>query len=272
MPSRMSRYHGNTRASSSRCERNEELYKNLYQTSNYSNISAVATLEKTNEIEIEKIRKMIRDRETYKKQKEIATIYPKEEKKEIKSLVVPDLEERNYDIRDVLTKAKEERKSENESYKKNQYDYLLNSKNHNRKKEIQNEETVSSELKEIINTITSNADLNKLSNSELSLDLLNDLKSNTIHNGEIENDAIRKIIEEEKRREEKLEAEKNIEMDKSFYTTNLGFSDKDFESEDDNFIKESKKSGLAVKIILAVVLVLITIVTIYVIYINIKSI
>lgn len=272
MPSRMSRYHGNTRASSSRCERNEELYKNLYQTSNYSNISAVATLEKTNEIEIEKIRKMIRDRETYKKQKEIATIYPKEEKKEIKSLVVPDLEERNYDIRDVLTKAKEERKSENESYKKNQYDYLLNSKNHNRKKEIQNEETVSSELKEIINTITSNADLNKLSNSELSLDLLNDLKSNTIHNGEIENDAIRKIIEEEKRREEKLEAEKNIEMDKSFYTTNLGFSDKDFESENDKFIKGSKKDSLAVKIILGIVLVLITIITIYVVYINIKSI
>ena len=272
MPSRMSRYHGNTRASSSRCERNEELCKNLYQTSNYSNISAVATLEKTNEIEIEKIRKMIKDRETYKKQKEVASIYKKETEKENKVSIPTDFEEKNYDIRDVLTKAKEERKSaQDESYKKNQYEYLLNTKTYTGKKEIQNDEEISQELKEIINTITNNADLNKLSNSELSLDLLNDLKSNTIHNGEIENDSIRKIIEEEKRREEKMKAEANVEMDKSFYTTNLNFSDKDFEL-DDNIIQEAKKGNLIIKFILGIILLLITIITIYVVYINIKSI
>lgn len=267
MPSRMSRYHGNSRTFNTRSSRNEELYKNLYQTSNYSNITAVATLEKTNEIEIEKIRKMIKDRETYKKQKEVASIYKKEETPKSVVQTPIDFEEKNYDIRDVLNKAKEERKIE-EPYKKNKYEYLLDSKSYS-KKDMIKEEISKEELKELINTITNNADLNKLSNSELSLDLLNDLKSNTIHNNEIQNDSIMRIIEEEKRREEKIKQEQS-EMDKSFYTTNLDFSDKDFDFDDTTI--EVKKGNLAIKIVLGIVLLLITIITIYVVYINVKSI
>ena len=267
MPSRMSRYHGNSRTSNTRSERNEELYKNLYQTNDYSNITAVATLEKTNEIEIEKIRQMIRDRETYKKQKEVASIYKKEEIPKSVIQIPTDFEEKNYDIRDVLNKAKEERKIE-ESYKKNKYEDLLNTKAYTKKIEPLKEELSKEELKEIIHTITNNADLNKLSNSELCLDLLNDLKSNTIHNSEIQSDSIRKIIEDEKKREEKIKKEQE-EMDKSFYTTNLDFSDSDF---DDDIIKEAKNNNLALKVILGIILVLITIITIYVVYINIKSI
>ena len=271
MPSRMSKYHGNSRTSSSRYERNEDLYKNLYQTNDYSNISAVATLEKTNQVEIEKIKEMIRDRESYKKQKEVATIYPIEKKQETIIDIKNNFDEKTYDIRDVLTKAKETRKNDkDEIYKKNQYDYLLTSKTYNKKKE--ETENMSSELKEIINTITNNSELNKLSNSELSLDLLGDLKSNTIYDEGTESEAIKKIIAEEKKKSEIIEPEKD-EIDKSFYTTSFKFSDKDFE-DDENIIKETikGKSNLGIKITLGIVLALITIITIYVVYINITSI
>jgi len=267
MPSRMSKYHGNSRTSSSRYERNEDLYKNLYQTNDYSNISAVATLEKTNQVEIEKIKEMIRDRESYKKQKEVATIYPIEKKQETIIDIKNNFDEKTYDIRDVLTKAKETRKNDkDEIYKKNQYDYLLTSKTYNKKNE--ETENMSSELKEIINTITSNSELNKLSNSELSLDLLGDLKSNTIYDEGTESEAIKKIIAEEKKK-----IEEKDEIDKSFYTTSFKFSDKDFE-DDENIIKETinTKKNLGIKIILGIVLILITIITIYVVYINITSI
>lgn len=274
MPSRMSRYYGGSRTAASRSEKNEHLYKTLYQTNDYSNISAVATLDKTNEIEIDKIRKMIRDRETYKKQRELANIYPKEEKQERLVQQESIFDEKTYDIRDVLSKAKEERKTnQDELYKKNNYEYLLNSKAYNQKKESTDFESTKRELKEIINTITDNADLNKLSSSELSLDLLKDLKSNTITDGKIEDGAIRKIIEEERKRKEKIESEDNIEMDKSFYTTNLHFSNKDFEDEEDtiNSIRKAK-GNLVIKIGLGILLTLITLITIYVVYINITSI
>lgn len=267
MPSRMSKYHGNSRTSSSRYERNEDLYKNLYQTNDYSNISAVATLEKTNQVEIEKIKEMIRDRESYKKQKEVATIYPIEKKQETIIDTRNNFDEKTYDIRDVLTKAKETRKNDkDEMYKKNQYDYLLTSKTYNKKNE--ETENMSSELKEIINTITNNLELNKLSNSELSLDLLDDLKSNTIYDEGTESEAIKKIIAEEKKK-----IEEKDEIDKSFYTTSFKFSDRDFE-DDENIIKETinTKKNLGIKIILGIVLILITIITIYVVYINITSI
>ena len=267
MPSRMSKYHGNSRTSSSRYERNEDLYKNLYQTNDYSNISAVATLEKTNQVEIEKIKEMIRDRESYKKQKEVATIYPIEKKQETIIDTRNNFDEKTYDIRDVLTKAKETRKNDkDEIYKKNQYEYLLTSKSYNKKNE--ETENMSSELEEIIKTITNNSELNKLSNSELSLDLLDDLKSNTIYDEGTESEAIKKIIAEEKRK-----IEEKDEIDKSFYTTSFKFSDKDFE-DDENIIKETinTKKNLGIKIILGIVLILITIITIYVVYINITSI
>ena len=82
MPSRMSRYYG-SRTPNSRSERNAELYKSLYQTAtDYSNVSMVATLEHPNEIEIDKIKQLIKDRETYQKQKEVSSLYKKQELKE----------------------------------------------------------------------------------------------------------------------------------------------------------------------------------------------
>ena len=267
MPSRMNRYYG-TRTSNSRSERNRELYQSLYQSTNdYSNISMVATLEKPNEIEIDKIKQLIKDRETYQKQKEINNLYHKEELKEKIVPISEDIEDKNYDIRDVLSKAKEERKTDqNDVYRKNQYDYLLNSKAYAKKKEMPPKEDISKELKEIINTITNNAELNSLSTKDLSLDLLGDLKSNTMVGKE--STAIKKIIEDEKL---KAKDEEKSEMDKSFYTKSLGFSDKDFEDDSFNDIKKAK-GNIGVKIALGLLLLIITVITIYVVYINIKSI
>lgn len=263
MPSRMSRYYG-SRTSNSRSERNAELYKSLYQTAtDYSNVSMVATLEHPNEIEIDKIKQLIKDRETYQKQKEVSSLYKKQELKE-KTVPVVEEVDKSYDIRDVLNKAKEERKNEDNSYKKNQYDYLLNSKAYTKKEPPK--EDIKEELKDIINTITNNAELNSLSTKDLSLDLLGDLKSNTIIGKE--STAIKKIIEDEKLKEKD---EDKVEVDKSFYTKSLGFSDKDFE--DDSFVDVKKAKGSTfIKVLLGVLLLIITVITIYVVYINVKSI
>lgn len=262
MPSRMNKYYEED--TKSRLTRNDALYKSLYETSDYSNISSVATLEKTNEIDIEKVRQLIKDRENYKKQKEYYDLIKKEEQVKPKQELFLE-EEKSYDIKDVLSKAKEERQvDEKEEFLKNKhYDYLLNSQIYNKQREIELNEK-EEKLKEIINTITSTIELNKLSNKDLSLNLLDDLKGNT---KEIADTSVRKIIEEEKERKAKLDKE-NSEMDKSFYTSSINFSDKDFDDIIPSKV-EKKKTNVLIKVMLLVILLIILAITAYIVIKNI---
>lgn len=257
LASRMERYYEKNNSSNSRTVRNENLYKNLYSTNDY--LSSVATLDKTNEIEIEKIKELIKDRETYQKQKETQMLYPKKQTNS-QNIIVDDDQEKKYDIKDALLKAKEERKNVKENYRKNQYEYLLTSNEYSKKLAMVEEEN--DKLTNLLKTIINNDELNKLSNTNLSLELLNDLKSDETINNESESTSIKKIINEEKKEEIK---EEPMELDKSFYTTSLNFSDKDFDLEN-SFVEE--KNNNVIKIILGIVLVLITIATVYVIFIN----
>lgn len=243
MPSRMTRYYGDN--TNSRSERNVELYETLYDTVDY-NVSNVATLEKTNEIDIDKLKEMLNERDNYKKRQEYLKIVKPQEEKKIEKIYNIDTE-RNYDIKDVLNKAKEEKKEDpREMFIRNKrYDYLLEEQKP-RSREIELEQT-NAKLKAIINTITSNIDLNKLSNAELSLDLLDDLKSNTTVTPEIK------------------KKENTQEMDKSFYTSNMDFSDKDFEQITTNI---KPKKNKYIKILLVALLFIIVAVAIFIIYVN----
>ena len=252
MASRMDRYYKSELVSSGRSSKNKSLYEQIEDLDNYSNIEGVATIEKTNEIDISKVQEMIKNRESYKKKKQLRDIL-KEEVEELEKIEAVEEITKNYDIKDLLSKIKEEPTEEQKSrsLKEEQIEILksLNIKEKPKKVEIEEEEQ---ELKELLNTIASTKALTDLKNVESDLDvgLLDDLKSDTIVGDAA---SIKKIIEEEK---EKRIEDTNVEIDKSFYTSSFGFTQSDFE-ELKNMNHKIKKSNKFIIVLLIILIVLI---------------
>jgi len=250
MASRMERYYKN-KDTNKRSVRNESLYQTIYEDETYSNIEGVMATPKANEIDIEKIRELLASREKEKQMR-------KPERKQV--IVEPEEnnfeeEEKNYDIRDILVKAKDSRENNEEKYrslKNTEYNILKNIKIRNKQDEQQEDE-----LKELINTITSTSFLNKMSDDELSLDMFEDLKSNTMIG---DSSSIKAILDEEQE-----ELNKTGEMDNSFFTSSLGFKEKDFEQLQD-LNKSIKKNNKIMKVILIILFIIIAIALGFVIY------
>lgn len=229
MASRMDRY----RQKEERSTKNESLYRRIQDSSSYSNIEGIAEFDKTNEIDITRVKAMLQNRENYQKQKQYNTLIGEDEVKHEE--VIEDYEEiKNYDIKEVLDKAKEDWDAPNEKYRslKNiRYDILdrLNLK------ATPEEEQ---ELQELIDTIAMRnlQEESNDSNESDDLGLLDDLKSNTMVG---DASSIKKIIDEAKEEEQRVEVEKietekakqfnAEELDKSFYTSTFEFSSNDFE-------------------------------------------
>ena len=216
MPSRVSKYHNYDE--NKRTERNKELYKTIYDDVEYSNVEGISIIEKNEKIDIEKIRELINGSKGPEK--------PKEKKEILPIQIIDEPVEKSYDIRDVLNKAKTER-TEN-----TQYDIL---KGINANSNLKAPDSLTDEdLKKMIETITKNSKSNDLSD-----ELLDDLKTTKVE----------KIVEEE------IEKTGNIsELDKSFFTSSLGFTTNDFED-----LKEMKddikKNNILTRILLFVFLV-----------------
>ncbi len=222
MASRMERYHNH----GDRSTRNKDLYKNIEDLDSYTNIESVIAIDKTNEIDITRVKEMIQSREGYQKQKQYRQIAPEEEE-EPKELVSEKEEDRTYDIRDVLVRAKEKRVEPDDKYRK------LKNVNYDVIKKINLKATPEEQevLKELVDTasIQSKTKYNPTDD----LGLLDDLKADTMVG---DSGSIKKIIEEAKeeaRQEEetsKDEVSVSLEnLDKSFYTSSLGFTESDFE-------------------------------------------
>lgn len=251
MASRMERYY-KTKESKRRIVRNESLYQTMYEDETYSNIEGVVATPRANEIDIEKIKELLASREreknqTRKLERKTLPVEPEETFEE---------KEKNYDIRDILVKAKDSRENNEEKYrslKNTEYNILKNIKINN-KQDVEQED----ELKELINTITSTSLLNKMSDDELSLNMFDDLKSDTMIG---DSSSIKAILEEKK--EEKLHD--TAEMDKSFFTSSLGFKDKDFEQLQD-LSQSIHKNNKIMKIILIVLFIVIALVLGLVVY------
>jgi len=246
MASRMDRYHKSELVTSGRSSKNKSLYEQIRDLDSYSNIEGVATIEKTNEIDISKVQEMIKNRENYKKQKQLRTLL-KEEQEELEKIEEVEEITKNYDIRDLLSKVKEEPIDENKSrsLRQDQYEVLksLNTRGKSKQIEVEEEEK---ELKELLNTIASTRALSDLTSADVGL--LDDLKSDTMVGDAA---SIKKILDDEKER--KIE-ETNIEIDKSFYTSSLGFTQSDFEELKD--MNHKIKKGNKFIIVLLVVLIL----------------
>ena len=154
-------------------------------------------------------------------------------------------EQKNYDIRDVLNKAKSERTDRDSKYSKTNYNILSESN--------LNTNVTSDQLKDMIETISNN------SKNSYTSDLLDDLKS--ICDPNLKS----KIKEQEENND--LQNTKLIQdnIDKSFFTSSMDFSSEDFE--DLKEIKENiKKNNLLTKVLLFILLVIIVTGTLLLIY------
>lgn len=251
MPSRMDRYYNNNQnTQNSRARRNSSLYEDIYDGVEYSNVEGIATIEKKNEIDLDKIRELLKEHD----EAQVNNRPVIRRQIERVSYEEPE-EEKNYDIMDVLNKAKDDIIEDNKSrsLKNTQYNIL---KNINIKEQA---ETNEESLKELINTITNASVLNKLEDKDLSLNLLEDLKStdNTMIGARGSNEIFK--YEEQKDNKE----EENI--DKSFFTSSLNFGEKDFEQLND--IKHSlKKNNILISILVFIFLVLIITGVLFILY------
>ena len=242
MPSRMEKYY----EMKSRTVKNKELYRTIYDEAEYTNVEGISVIEKNEKIDIEKIKELINGTNNVNKPKE----YKKEE---IKPLVEEIEEQKNYDIRDVLDKAKSERTDRDSRYSNIQYNVLKNiDLNSNTKvPDNVNEE----QLKSMIEAISNN------SKNDYTSDLLDDLKS--ICDPNLKNQVKEEINNEDTQLQNTKLIQENL--DKSFFTSSMDFSSEDFE--DLKEIKENiKKNNLLTKILLFILLVIIITGVLFLVY------
>ena len=244
MASRMDRYRGSS-TGSGRSRKNQSLYDEIKNLDTYSNIEGVATIEHANEIDMNEVRKLLRNRENYKKQREAGILT--EEKKEVVREERPKPVEKNYDINAILNKMKQKQEITSDEHRKlsdDQYDFLkkLNAKNVDVQEEIEKEEK---ELNDVINTIK----LSKKALEDTDSGLFDDLKSDTMVG---DASSIKSIIDEEKEKQKELEDTNTMQLDKSFYTSSFGFTKSDFEELKDmnQKIKKSNKFIIVLLVLL----------------------
>lgn len=171
---------------------------------------------------------------------------------------------KNYDIRDILDKAKVNKKSDDKyhSIDNTSYDILKKLKE---KKELFKDEPDEDELRELIDTITGNTAINQLNDKELSLDLLDDLKSNNDDTVIKDNSSIKNILEEAKKEEMRKKEDTTSELDKSFFTSSLNFGEDDFEKIA-SLTSNLKKNNVLLKLLVLVVLIAVTAGIIFLVY------
>lgn len=198
MASRMDRY----RNDAGRSVKNQDIYKQMEDLGTYTNIEGIANIEGANEVNISKIKEMLKNRENYQKEKRYRELLNNEEKRENLQKEIEEIEKK-YDIKDVLSDALKTRnikENDNHKFELSKYDIL---------KEI--DKNKSENLKEMIENIATNK-------KEADMGLFEDLKSD----GQEEDKTIKQIINEAKEETEE-------EMDKSFFTSSLSLTSDDFE-------------------------------------------
>lgn len=242
MATRMEKYYEDHENINLRAKKNEELYKEINKNNIDKfdiNSNATVLTEVKNDIDVEKIKKILDTRYKETPQRRSIRIDVNEE------VVAEDIDEtREYDINAILEKAREEKEDnyENERLKKlrdTQYNILNNLNLSKPEEEVENEEEKN--LISLINTITEREMINK--EKELDpLDILSDLK-----------DEEAEPVEDDDKTAPSKEIS-NEDIDASFYTNSIQFTESDFD--DFNDLKAEVNSH---KILLKVVIILLII-------------
>ena len=234
MSSRMDRYYKNHPDDMKRTQKNTELYETLYEKPDYTNIES-ASLDVGKEIDIDDIKELLSKRKSYEEDYHI--VKPEVEVSNVKTSTT--LEPGNYDIKEMLDKAKEERPDERRrSLEETQVltlQELVSKKAYARKTTMNKEE-----VKDLINTIY---DTNLLKSSDG--DLLDELKST---GDTVVSPSIKQILDDAKK-------EVEADMDNSFFTSSLGFKNEDLKNQEE--LDESDSKTMSFLIILSIIFVII---------------
>ena len=242
MASRMDRYKEDESRITGRSDRNKSLYKQIEDLDSYTNIAGVATIDNKNSIDLEKVKELLRHSE---KKEEIILDEETIEEKELE-------ETRKYEIKDLLSKAKDNDNEESKyrSLSKEHYKLLeeLNKRNQQNKKMKEMEEV---ELEELVKTISDMEPVDENSIDGDDVGLLDDLKSDTMVGDAA---SIKKIIEEEKEFTKEIDT---MKLDNSFYTSSFSFTKRDFEELKDinHKIKKGNKFIIALLILIIILIV-----------------
>lgn len=257
----MERYHGND-VIPQRVEKNTELYDEIY-SQKQELTSNVTVLDNVNEIDINKIKSMINNREEYKKAKRYTNLIGREERNYSRGIEFSfeEPEPKDYDINEILKRKRNNKNEvvESEKIRKisdTQYDILkgLSLKNHDDEDEMDTSFfTKDKELQSLINTITSKSEDDKTA------DFFKDLKGNTT-----DDLTPPKAIESSNKETTKESTE--------FYSSKFAFAKDDFEDLED-LKKEVKKHNVAMKVlmVLIVCVVVVAIVLLAINYIDFSS-
>ena len=226
MASRMDKYKSST---GSRSSRNKNLYNSIYSYDEYSITSGVASIDKNNEVDISKVKEMLDSREKYqneRKYRNLSRPIETEDLPPIRKRYTEDVT-RNYDIRDILNKAKEEKTPDDKERALKDTVEL--------KRSFEKKDASPEEIKELINTITFQAVQNK-DDDELLGDLIGDDTK----------------VSDIKDVHEFLEDKNEQTMDNSFFTSSLKISKSDF----DNGLSSKKDTSLKGYILIIIFLLI----------------
>lgn len=256
MKSRMDRYYNANNKFVGRTTKNE----NLYKETDYSVYSSNETIIDTNnEIDITKLKDIIKSREDYQRAKSYRNMLnDKKFDYDDVSYEEDTYEEKDYDINALLDKVKKEKNTvhEEDKYRKlrnTQYDILSNLDIKNKHKTNQiNEEEEKQDLQGLIDSITHKTNSNESKTLDPT-DLLSDLKAeNTMVTDPITEDTLKEKEIEELQKKKGL----NEESDTSFYSDSFSFSKKDFEGFQD-LQDDVKSNNILIKILIFILVIII---------------
>lgn len=256
MASRMDRYRNQElETTGMRTKRNEHLYARVEAPLEYSSVEGVARIDNTNSVDINKIKELLL-REEEPKKKHHSKMEKQETLEDTSELVTfNQLEDKNYDIRDILNKAKDEKEEDDDDKYRNLqntgYDILKNIQVQKKPTEISDQE------------------LNHVGDTTLSLSMLDNLQDNEEEEitETMSSKTIRDLLNEETSKEEDDDDddfEEQRTLDNSFFTSSLNFSEGDFNELSDELDEPKKKENLIVKVLIFIIMVVLTTVAIFV--------
>ncbi len=297
MKSRMDRYRNIDNTDHevySRSNKNKNLYKNIGNNTSYTNFTDVSKIDA---FSLDDARRNNNTREGYKTIREYGNVdrRPKAQKDlDEFNYLYKDHENRVYDINSVLEKARENRKDKDEleekrKLKNTNYNILASLNKEEleryRKDKLERNKPDDSELRNLIDTITSKTLAGEIS-KETGVDLLSDLMATNVMDRVDPKEYEKKDKQETKKEEKEIELSNVVldkediskinkakneiidttddimkDLDKSFYTKSMDLSDKDFDFDDEEY--EESKVPLVIKLILLIILLAVLFVVTY---------
>jgi len=245
LKSRLSKYDNNDGLS--RVERNQTLYDDMYENTNYSNM---VVIDDSNEIDINKIKEII-DKEKRRDKKEVINSFNKEEYDNISSLKLD--EKKIYDINEVIKDAKARRniieeaneKRKIENYKFNDH---LDEELQKTRKVYENLIKEEKELLTLMNTMTN------ITSDDIANDMFQDLTKD---------DNLTEILDD--RQDVTI---RQIDNDTTEYSTDtFMFNTKDFE--DMSSLKDDvRRTNVFIKVLIVLMVLCIIGVVAYILFIK----